>query len=183
MRQTSRQLSSSSWNVCDRVAARWSKLKKMSMLRSLRLPSQSLLSSLQPSLDKTPICSFCTRHRKRCSAHQSKVRMLWKPVAAGQWWHRSVQIRMTPWHLSGTICSARKLLELGLLPCMQISLPVGILPAYGVDWPQWWNGAAWMELESKRGGGNSFQLWQTKALLQTYFFRWFTATVQNGAKP
>ena len=44
---------------------------------------------------------------RKCSAHQSKDRMLWKPVAAGQWWHCSIQIRMTPWHLSGTICSAR----------------------------------------------------------------------------
>ena len=30
---------------------------------------------------------------RKCSAHQSKVMMVWKPVAAWQWWHCSMQIR------------------------------------------------------------------------------------------
>ena len=46
---------------------------------------------------------------RKCSVHQSKVRMLWKQMAVGQLWHCSMQIRKTPWHLSDTICSARKL--------------------------------------------------------------------------
>ena len=36
-----------------------------------------------------------TNNPPNCCAHQSKVRMLWKSVAAGQWWHCSMQIRMT----------------------------------------------------------------------------------------
>ena len=96
-------------------------LEQFAMTCCLCMPSLDVIRSPGYSALERSRCfnESSTRPRKKKSSttvqklslFQSKVRMLWKPTVVGQWWHCSMQIRKTPWHLSGTICSARKLQE------------------------------------------------------------------------
>ena len=93
---------------------------------------------------------------RKHSVHQSKIRMLWKPMVVGQWWRYLMQIRMTPWHLSDTICSARKLRELRLSShlkdCHQPHLPVDFTPC-GLTTRLWSGWAVPMEWSRLSGDG------------------------------